>query len=599
MRTGGRIRDEDVEEVRRRANLADVAADYMQLKRAGRLWKALCPFHAEKTPSFSIDPGKNLYHCFGCHEGGDVITLVQKLESLSFVETIERLAQRTGVNLRFEELSPAERARSKRRTRLVEAHRAAVEHYHRLLMDAPEAADARRYLSRERGLSRETVERFGVGFSLPKWDDLVRLLGGKGFRDEELIEAGLAVRGQDGRVLDRFRGRVMFPIFEHVHGDPVAFGARRMGEGEGPKYLNSAESPIYKKSQMLYALSSAKHEIVKSGRALLVEGYTDVIALHQAGIGEAVATCGTALGLEHLRTIQRFTQQVVLSLDADEAGAGAAERMYDQLIADAQAMGLAVRIVLMPRGDDPADSVGKLGADGFRALVDEAVPLLGFVLRREADRFNVGDPESRARALAAGVRILARTEQEAVRMEYARRLADWIRVDANIVFVELDKALRTGTAPRAIGEAVLKRASAPVRLEREIIKLALHHPEHVKPFLDEVPPDHFTAPAHRAIWSALQGGADPSALSDRLDDETRRAYRALAVQDVVGEVGERLVAEHFGRLKEFAVVRQIEELKARLQRMNPENEPEEYHLLFAELIGLEGLKRRLTEGEET
>ncbi|MGH7338536.1 MAG: DNA primase, partial [Myxococcota bacterium] len=343
----------------------------MQVKRAGRLFKALCPFHQEKTPSFSIDPAKSLYYCFGCSEGGDVISLVQKLENLSFVETVERIARRVGVDIHYEQLSAADRAAQKRRFRLIDAHRAAVEHYHAALLGSDQAADARTYL-KGRGFDREVAQEFQIGFSLPRWDDLSRALLGKGFGEQELVDAGLASRTQEGGIVDRFRGRIMFPILD-VTGDPVAFGARRLrDDDEGPKYLNSAESPIYAKAKVLYALSWAKNEIVKGGRALLVEGYTDVIALHRAGIKEAVATCGTALGLEHLRTLQRFTQHVVLSLDSDEAGGKAAERTYDQLIGDAQAMGLQVQVVLMSAGDDPADAVARDGAEAFRGLIDTA-----------------------------------------------------------------------------------------------------------------------------------------------------------------------------------------------------------------------------------
>ncbi|TMK77336.1 MAG: hypothetical protein E6G46_11920 [Actinobacteria bacterium] len=259
MRTAGRIRDADLEEVRRRANLIDVASEYMQVKRAGRLYKALCPFHAEKTPSFSLDPAKGLYFCFGCHEGGDVIKLVEKLDNLSFVEAIERLAQMTGVDLHYEQLSDADRAAHRRRARLVDAHREAAAYYHETLKRASEASDARAYLLQQRGFTKETLELFQVGFSLPKWDALVTHLKGKGFSEQEIADAGLGARRQDGGLVDRFRGRVMFPIHD-LTGDPVAFGARKMGTEDGPKYLNSAESPIYKKSQVLYALNRANRE---------------------------------------------------------------------------------------------------------------------------------------------------------------------------------------------------------------------------------------------------------------------------------------------------------------------------------------------------
>jgi DNA primase len=480
---------------------------------------------------------------------------------------------------------------------LNEAHRVAAAYYHETLKRAPEAADARTYLVGQRRFSTETLERFQVGYSLADWQGLTSRLLKARFSEQEILDAGLGARRQDGGVVDRFRGRVMFPISD-LTGDPVAFGARQMGTGEGPKYLNSAESPIYKKAQLLYALDRAKAAVVKRARALIVEGYTDVIALHQAGIDDAVATCGTALGLEHLRTLQRFTQDVVLALDADDAGGTAAERTYDQLIGDAQQMGLTLKVVLMPKGDDPADSVVKLGADAFGTLVDQAVPILEFVLRREADRYTVGDPEVEARAMVAGLRIVAKTDKENVRNEYVRRFSDWIHVDANILHVELDKILRGGSFT-GVSRNVVRRSSAQVRKEREALKLAIQHAPLVKALMEDTGPEYFSVPAHRAIWSALSTGIDPAVIADTFDDaDVRRTYTELAVQPPEGEVTERLASEIFSRLKEFVLSRQIDELKNRLQRLNPLEQPEEHESMFEQLIELERLKRGLSETGE-
>jgi len=602
MRTAGRIRDADLEEVRRRANLIEVASEYMQVKRAGRLYKALCPFHAEKTPSFSLDPAKGLWHCFGCGEGGDTIRLIEKLENLQFVEAIERLAQMTDVDLHYEQLSEADRAAQRRRGRLVDAHREAAAFYHETLKRASEASDARTYLLQQRGFTKETLELFQVGFSPPKWDSLVSHLKGKGFTEPEIVDAGLGARRQDdGGLVDRFRGRVMFPIHD-LTGDPVAFGARKMGDGEGPKYLNSAESPIYKKSQVLYALNRAKGEIVKTGRGLIVEGYTDVIALHQAGISHAVATCGTALGLDHLRGLQRFTQDLVLSLDSDEAGGAAAERTYDQMIGDAQQMGLTLRVVVMPPGDDPADSVAKAGAEGFRALVDGAVPLLEFVLRREADRYAHGDAEDRDRVLRKGLTLLAKTQSGVIRREAARLFSGWIKVDPDNLFVELDKTMRTGTTSRAATGTILRRASGQVRLEREALRLALQQQRVVKARMEDVSTDFFSVPAHRTIWAALLKGTDPSLLAESLDDdEARRTATQLAVEpipldgELTDDAVERLAIAVFSRLKEFVLNREIEQLTPQLQRLNPLENPKEHDELFAKLLDLQRQKRDLNE----
>jgi DNA primase len=589
----GRIRDADLEEVKKRSELVEVAGEYMQLRRAGRLYKGLCPFHQEKTPSFSIDPAKGLYFCFGCQEGGDVITLVSKIENLGFTEAVESLARRAGVDLQYERLTPGEASAKKRRLRLIDAHRDAIDLYHRLLLEDERASAARAYLA-GRGFGREVAARYSMGFAPPAWDVLVTHLRDKGYGAEELVAAGLVSKTNDGRLVDRFRNRIMFPTFD-VRGEPVAFGARRMEEGDGPKYLNSSESPIYKKGAVLYGLNWARSAIVNAARAVVVEGYTDVIALQTAGIEEAVATCGTALGIDHLRGLQRFTQRVVLSLDSDEAGGKAAERMYDQLIGEAQGLGLSVQVLLMPRGSDPADTVVSEGAEAFGERVENAVPLLEFVLRREADRYRVGDPEVRARALAAGLRLLSKTDSEVVRMEYARRLSDWIKVDANIIFVELERIMTTGTAPNVTTDVFIKRSTSQVRLEREALKLALQHPALVKAHVEETGANLFSVPAHRALWSVIVDGRDPAAES--MDEETRRAYTELSVQPVDGETTDRLVAEVFTRLKEFVLTRHIDDVKMRLQQINPVDDADGHNALFTELIDLERSKRALTEGD--
>lgn len=588
----GRIRDEDLEEVRRKSALQEVAADYMQVRKAGRLFKARCPFHSEKTPSFSIDPAKGLYMCFGCQKGGDVFTLVMELEQLSFAEAVEALARRSGITLRYEQMSPADRRAATRRERLIEAHRAAAGFYHEALMGSG-GVEARDYL-KGRGFKRESVERFQVGLSPYRRDDLARFLLKRGFSEAELVEAGLGTRTEGGRLVDRFRARIMFPIHD-LTGNPVAFGARRLSDsGEGPKYLNSAESPVYKKGNVLYGLDRAKGEVVRAGSALVVEGYTDVIALHQAGVGEAVATCGTALGSEHFRLLTRFTQRMVLAFDSDDAGRAAAERAFEH----AQAAKADARVLVLPSGSDPAEFVMEKGGETFRALAAGAVPLIEFRLRREVERFDVEQPENRARALQAALPILATVQDEVVRTEYARRLSEWVRVDANLLFVRLDQALRSGAVMRPPD---LKRLGAHVRCEREAIKLALQYPVDATEYAAAVDPEDFGHPAYRRIWELMRGGADAASLraSDDLDSRARSEVTALTMDPPEGvesaaPLPPRLAEEIFGRVKEFSLSRQIEVLKERLQRLNPEKDPGAYDALFKDLVALEGRKRRLT-----
>lgn len=606
MAMRGRIRQDDIEELRRKASIVDVASDYMKVRKAGRLFKALCPFHTEKTPSFSIDPAKSLWYCFGCNRGGDVFNLLEGLEGLSFAESAERLARRFGLDLQYERLTPAQKEAAGKRGRLMDAHRAAIEHY-RAALFGPEGREAVDYL-KGRGFSRETVEEFGVGLALKRRDDLTRALLKVGFRADDLVEAGLAVRTEEGAPVDRFRGRIVFPIHD-LTGNPVGFGARRLADaGEGPKYLNSPESPIYRKGSVLYALDKAKSEIVKSGRALVVEGYTDVMALHQVGQREVVATCGTAIGEGHFSTLRRFTTDVVLALDSDEAGLAAAERAFE-LVQDVQ---IEVRMLVLPGGKDPAEFVIESGAEAFRAHLEKSEPLFKYRLEREVARFlPTGDPartdpERRGRAARALVPILGRIRMEDVQRQYTASFAERLGVADHVLFNELESFRRTGTvAPRTDA----RRFAPHARVEREAIKLALQYPDVAEQYLLETKPEDFAAPTHRSIWAQILAGVtDAAGLVARLGDaRASKMVTELAMEPPEGvepgadEIPGRLPQEIFSRLKEFSLGRQIEEVKARLQRLNPIEHSEEYESLARELFALEGTRRRmamaLREGE--
>ena len=320
----GRIRDESIAQVREVTDIVVLVGEYVALRPAGGTrMKGLCPFHQEKTPSLTVDSSRQHYHCFGCSEGGDVIDFLRKQEALSFIEAVERLAQRAGIELRYEGRSAGDRGSLGRKSRLVAAHAEAVAFYHRVLLESPDAKPARDYL-RSRGFDRATAERFRLGWApAGSWEALVTHLRGKGFRPEELTEAGLARTGSRG-LRDTFHARVLFPIFD-IGGEPVAFGGRLLdGDGQAPKYVNTAETPVWYKGRTLYALNWAKVAIVQGGFAVVVEGYTDVIACHRAGVPQAVATCGTALRGEHFKLLSRFTDKVVLAFDADAAGSKAA-----------------------------------------------------------------------------------------------------------------------------------------------------------------------------------------------------------------------------------------------------------------------------------
>jgi DNA primase len=593
----GRIREADLEEVRRRSSIVDVAAEYMQLRKAGSgRFKALCPFHQEKTPSFSIDAGKNVAHCFGCGKGGDVIWLVRELEGLTFVEAVERLADKTGVQLTYEAVSPAQQQAFGKKQRLIAAHREALAFYHDLLMNSADGKAAREYL-KTRGLTRETVEGFSLGWAPgpPKWDDLSKHLIKKRFSEAELVEAGLAQRSERGGVRDRFLGRVMFPTFD-LSGDPVAFGGRVLGDGT-PKYLNSAETPIFTKGRMMYGLNWAKKSIAASGKTIVVEGYMDVIGLHQAGVSEAVATNGTALSAEHFQLLRRFAPQAVVAFDSDAAGASAVERAFDAALTSL----LDVRVLIVPEGKDPAEFVAARSGDDFRALTMSAPPMAEFRLRREIARFDLSDPDGRARAVRACIPIVAQIKDEVMRRDYTGRVADWTKQDPNVVFLEVGRALGDRSARSA---PQIRRTSAQVRLERDLLKVALQYPEAIDEYLDGLDEELFSVPAHKAIWHEVLEGGDAAAITGRLADEgIRETVRALLMEQIEvepepdGMPPRAYVGDIATRMKDFALRKLIDEKKRFLQKLNPIDNEQQYKELYAELIRLEGEIRRLSEGE--
>ncbi|MGH8894231.1 MAG: DNA primase, partial [Actinomycetes bacterium] len=403
----GRIRDEDVVLVKERADIADVIGDVVTLRPAGGgNLKGLCPFHDEKTPSFSVRPSVGSWHCFGCQEGGDVISFVMKIDHLSFAETIERLAGRAGVTLRYEEGGVTPGRQQGHRVRLVEAHRAAAEFYVEQLA-TPGAQTGRQFLA-ERGFDQTAAEKFGVGYAPQGWDSLVAHLRGRRFTDQELLAGGLVSQRQGGGVYDRFRGRLVWPI-RNMSDEVVGFGARKLfDDDQGPKYLNTPETPIYKKSTVLYGVDLAKREIARRMQAVVVEGYTDVMACHLAGVETAIATCGTAFGDEHIKVLRRllmdqseFRGEVVFTFDGDSAGQNAALKAFQ----DDQKFVTQTFVAVEPSGMDPCELRQHKGDTAVRDLIARRVPLFEFALRSTIARFDLDTPEGRISALQAAAPV--------------------------------------------------------------------------------------------------------------------------------------------------------------------------------------------------
>ncbi|MDP9436426.1 MAG: DNA primase [Actinomycetota bacterium] len=610
----GRIRDDDVVAVRERAALADVVVESgVQLRSAGggRL-KGLCPFHEEKTPSFNVNPAVGYYMCFGCGESGDVISYVRKTEQLSFVEAMERLAGRYGVELRYEQGGAAPRQQTSQRTRMVEAHKHAVAFYRRALAE-PEGQQARQFLA-ERGFDADAAAAYGLGYAPRGWDVLVKRLRGLGFSGEELVAAGLASNGRSGPV-DRFRDRLVWPIRD-VPGDVIGFGARKLSidpRDDSPKYLNTPETPLYKKSSVLYGVDLAKKEIARRRQAVVVEGYTDVMACHLAGVPTAVATCGTAFGSDHISVLRRLLMdsgelrgEVVFLFDGDAAGQKAALKAFD----DDQRFVTQTFVAVTPGGLDPCDLRLAKGDAAVRDLVASRVPLVEFALRSLLARYDLETAEGRVQALAATAPLVAKIKDRALRPEYARRLAGWLGMEVELVAGRVGELSGEARPPaqRRPAQRPPSRDEVAVQVEREAVKLAVQAPVLVAPLYDDLDEDVFTDPglraAHRLVL--LAGGTAGQAGGEGWvgllrevapDDDARREVAALAVEPLRtdGEPDTRYATAVLQRLKEFAVSRRIAELKPRLQRVNPVEEAEQYGRLFAELIALEQTVRALRE----
>jgi len=594
----GRIRDESIAEVREATDVVALVAEYVTLRPGGGTrMKGLCPFHQEKTPSFTVDSTRRLWHCFGCSQGGDAIDFLMRQETLSFTEAVERLAHRAGIELRYEGRSAGERGSMGRKSRLVAAHAEAVEFYHRALVESPDGRNARAYLS-SRGMDRAVAERFRLGWAPGRsWDALVGHLRSKGFRPEELTEAGLARTGGRG-LRDAFHARVLFPIFD-VAGDPVAFGGRLLDvdEGRGPKYVNTAETAIWHKGRALYALNWAKAEIVKAGFAVVVEGYTDVVACHQAGVAQAVATCGTALRAEHFKLLSRFTGKVVLSFDADAAGSTAVERGIREWIGTPEAT-FSAHVIVVPGGADPAEYIASRGVDAFRTLVAEAEPLVRWWLDRNLARHQLVTPEERRRAAQDVIPIIQGVPDYGQRTGYARYVVQRLHLDEAEY-----RAIVAGQAParpQVEVKAPPRSRSPQARVECEALKFALQHPDWTAEAAERWAPDWFSTPGTVAAFTALTEAGGPgkpleAVLEAAATETDRRFLRGLAVEAFAATENRGYADEVFRRLEELRLTRVIDQLKGTLQRMNPVERPHEYTRVFEELIALEARRRALRE----
>jgi DNA primase len=603
----GRIRDEDVQYIRDRAPIDEVVADYVQLKNAGGgQKKGLCPFHDEKSPSFHVTPSKGYFHCFGCQTGGDAITFLMKIDHLSFTETIERLADRMGYTLRYDESFSGSKAPVGNRSRLIAAHAAAAKFYQNLLNTSADAAFGRELLTK-RGFDRAACESFGVGYAPNSWDGMTKELRSQGFTIEELELAGLSKMGERGPI-DKFRNRLMWPIRD-ISGDVVGFGARKLAsddEDQGPKYLNTSETPIYKKSQVLYGLDIAKKEIAKKRQVVVVEGYTDVMACHLAGITTAVATCGTAFGPDHIRIIRRllmdddaFRGEVIFTFDGDAAGQKAAMRAFNE----DQKFVTQTFVAVEPDGLDPCDLRQNKGDLALRDLIARRIPLFEFAIKTELKLHNLNTAEGRINALNATAPLVSQIRDKSLRPEYARLLAGWLGVEVEIVTKAVTQGARNfvpnqGNPTEESTENSWRPDPLEPRLilEREVLKVRVQQPALITTW-GNIEDGAFTHPAYSALAIAINSIAVARTLvpDDFAEPQLRALFTELSVEPIRadGEVSDHYVASIVARLREVGISRSIAELKSRLQRLNPVENEDEYNAAFAQLVGLEAQRREL------
>ncbi|MGN9775334.1 DNA primase [Micromonospora sp. H33] len=614
----GRIRDEDIALVRERTSIADVISETVTLRSAGGgNLKGLCPFHDEKSPSFNVSPARNVWYCFGCGAGGDAIKFLMDAEHLSFVESVERLAARAGLQLRYVESdhsAPRSRPQQGQKQRLVAAHAAAVEFY-RAQLTTPGARPAREFLAR-RGFDRAAAERYGCGFAPDGWDLLTKHLRQQGFTHDELVTAGLSRPARSGSLIDRFRRRLLWPIRD-LTGDVIGFGARKLfDDDDGPKYLNTPETPIYKKSHVLYGIDQAKREIAKQGKVVVVEGYTDVMACHLAGVPTAVATCGTAFGADHIGVLRRLlldtdavAGEIIFTFDGDAAGQKAALRAFDD---DQRFVGRTF-IAVSPDNMDPCELRLAKGDLAVRDLVARREPLVDFALRHMISRYDLDTVDGRVEAMRRAAPLVAKIKDREKRPEYVRKLAG----DLGMEIEPVQRAvLAAGNAPpQGRGDAPPRPAPAEPAVdsprsmvEREALKLALQVPVLAGPMFDAVEAPEYRHPVHVAVRAAVAaaGGAAAATGGAVWIESVRDACDDLAAKALVGELaveplridGEpdlRYVSVTMARLQWGSVTGRIRDLKSKIQRINPVSNKDEYFAAFGELLSLEQHARALRE----
>lgn len=651
----GLIRREDIDEVRARTRIDEVVSGYVALRPAGvDSLKGLCPFHDEKTPSFHVRPHAGRWHCFGCGEGGDAISFIEKMEHITFVEAVELLARKAGMELHYEDSGRSSQSTGgPTRARLIAAHQSALEFY-REQLSTPEARAGREMLA-ARGFETDAIERYRVGYSPQGWDSLLAVLRSRGFSEKEILASGLATQGNRG-LYDRFRGRLMWPIFS-ITGDPIGFGARRLSDDDsGPKYLNTPETAIYKKSQVLYGLDLAKKAIATQRRVVVVEGYTDVMAAQLAGVDTAVATCGTAFGSEHVKIVRRligdradpaagvilsdgraFGGEVIFTFDGDAAGQKAALKAFT----DDQSFAAQTFVAVAKDGMDPCEVRMAYGDAGVRAIIDSRRPLFEFAIQSVLRGLPLNTAEGRAAGLRAAAPMVASIRDRVLRGEYTRQLSGWLGMEESPVRYAVRQAAHSRVTPD-VSSAAFQTAPEPLhgpvlaqrqtirdpaeRIEREALAVYLQLPWYaVRAQMDELPSQTFTVPIHRRIHEAIRAAGGAASYVRRYDELVARgvpqdqaeteaapwfvehviegtdpvvaaALSQLSVEELPEsrpDHMERYVWSIAVSLIRQGITRQIADVRSELQRTSSNDD--RHGVLFGRLMELEAQRRACDE----
>jgi len=621
----GLIKREDIDEVRQRTDIKEVVDGYVTLKGAGLgSFKGLCPFHDERSPSFTVRPQVGRYHCFGCGEDGDAISFIQKMDHSSFQEAVEKLAARIGYELRYEDggTGPSREEVGKRQ-RLLDAHKIADEYFRAQLL-TPGAAEGRNFLD-GRGFDRAAAEHFGVGYAPQGWDALLKHLRGRGFTDAELKLTGMFSEGNRG-IYDRFRGRLIWPIRD-IAGDTIGFGARKLyDDDQGPKYLNTPETVLYKKSQVLYGIDIAKKNVAKERQLVVVEGYTDVMACHLSGVSTAVATCGTAFGTEHIKIARRLISddgtggEVVFTFDGDAAGQKAALRAFEE----DQRFQAQTYVAVEPSGADPCDLRQLKGDAAVRDLILSRKPLFEFAIKASLRRHNLDTVEGRVAALREAAPVVAQIRDSATRPGYTRELAGWLGMPIEEVSRYVGAAAKRGApggSPTAGTEqqatAAAPPSSGPVfqrpdprdpvaGMERQALEVVLQDPAVLGGGAwERFEASHFSTPAYGAVHAAIRAtglahAGDPVAWVEQIRQEVPEPLRSLVSELAVtplpastAEAMQRYCRDILARLFELQITRIKADKMGQLQRLDAASNPEDFQRLNRELMQLEMERRAL------